>query len=163
MFENVVKSLGNFNQYVYTEGDTSMARAYGMDCKNIDSALAIKYPKTGIAKRQKYYYRKGGNVEIHRFGPKYDSCIPQNGNGYFNISDNGIVLEGKLAKGQVVELTRGFECNEGTKYAIKPFNDIPQLTRARIEGYIKMAEEGSIKLENLTKVIMKKVLAYLPK
>ena len=101
-------------------------------------------------------------MRTHTYG---SSIMPKNGSGNFDISDKGIRICGELKNGKVVKLDQLSENNASTNYRTVShyYEKEAQRARSYIEDYLRYAEEGSLKLQNLTKVIMKKILAYLPK
>lgn len=169
MTETILKTFyvpkSTFLQYALTNESSDPRTIYGL--KEGDKNIALKpmfyngeVPSYSL--RNKVYFKDKN--EIFRYIPgKYASQVPRNGNGNFVVYDCGIEIGGTLKNGKIEKLTRFTKTEKAPIfYQHLPFLDSEQ-TRYFIEKFLKQAEDGSLKLQNLTKVIMKKVLESLPK
>lgn len=114
------------------------------------------------SKYQKEYYNDRIVRARSDVKGSYFSSVPKSGTGNFsildnfvpvdaNLGDNKVGLTGKMVKGKIVEL------NSSNVMPAEP------VTLDYVEGSLKKAESGEIKLENLTKVILKKASKFLKK
>lgn len=137
-------------------------------CNSSDGTTSLKIKPTSqngeivnYTDRAKHYR---GNRIIRVNNTKdwsYSSDMPKSGSGYFEVNDSGIKMVGKLENGKVIELGALEKRLSKTDY--RSIDVLPQYMREYIESFLKQAEGGKLKLENLTKVMMKKALVYLPK
>lgn len=129
------------------------------DCKN---ALNLQKENADSPTYQKEYHKN----KILRSKPSmrnsYFSNVPKNGTGDFvildkfnpidaNIGDNKVGLCGKLKNGKIVEL--------------RDSNILPaeHVNLKYIQDTLEKVKTGELSLENLTKVYLKKALAFLKK
>ena len=114
--------------------------------------------------REKIYF-KNGDIMHTSAGGAYTALIPQNGTGSFVIYDNGITVKGEMKKGRIAKLNDLYELGSPSRFEFSQLleEQSSSTTRKNIETVLEMAKKGSLKLQNLTSVILKKVLQFLPK
>ena len=135
---------------------------YSKRINDSQKSLNLTVNNSEKPKYQKEYYNDRIVRSRSDMKGSYFSSVPKNGTGNFsvldnfvpidaNLGDNKVGLTGKMVKGKIVEL------NSSNVMPAKP------VTLDYVEGSLKKAEAGEIKLENLTKVILKKASKFLKK
>ena len=112
--------------------------------------------------RKKHYLENGSIIRTNEYG---SSVIPKNGSGSFEIIDRGFTVKGKLKNGKIMQLDRLVESSANTGFQELDYflKGSSELSRDAIESLLRKTEQGTLKFQNVTKVMLKKILAYLPK
>ena len=169
MAEGILKTfnIGQKN-YILTQNESDTRKWFGL--KDGDQNLALcrmhnkNSPDAPVNEKIRF---ANGNI-IHTAGRNtYIISTPKSATGRFQVYDGGyphIYIEGKLEKGKVVSLDSFLKMGsfENSKKVLLS-KDNPEITKLNIKELIKNSEKGTIKLHNLSKVLLKKMLAYLPK
>ena len=109
-------------------------------------------------------YLDGGKI-VRSKPLNYYIESPKNGSGTIALHDgdylcDNVVIKGKLKNGKIVSLERLDQVGRHPRCLLNGDSDF---TRMEIERLLRQAKIGKFKFQNATEVILKKILAYLPK
>ncbi len=170
MVEQILRNVsfpGNYGRaYSLTENDPSHCRDL-FSLKEGDRNLALKRNYTTnlspFPDREKIYLENGTILRTCN-RDDYTSVLPKSSTGHFAIYDGKIGIKGDMEKGKVVNLTEFFKRNKtGGFTPLMRGEGLELVTRNNIQELLNCTKNGTLELQNLTKVILKKCLAYLPK
>ena len=166
-----IKDRKHYQDYAFTKNYAITRDSFSLKPTQSNYALRPVYYNGDLAPyalRQKIY----DGSRMHRFSlGRYSVVMPQNANGTFEILDaggdymsNAIDIKGELKNGKIISLehfTKHGSFDNPSRVLL--WEGQPDFTRLNVEELLKQAEQGTLKLQNATKVILKKILAYLPK
>ena len=158
--EKTLKSFIGKNGWDYKITQNYRPTRRNLELKKGEQNLALRYDGEDygvcLPIREKVYYNDGS---IRRSGGVYSITTPKSATGEFSVSDREISLVGELNKGKVVELDT-FQTQVG-KYNAGSVS--PNIIRGKLKQLLFQSEHGKIELQNITKVLIGKVLEYLPR
>ena len=93
----------------------------------------------------------------------YTAIMPSKGTGTFVVSDNGINIKGEMQKGKIAKLNDFYELGTPSRIALHFPEEKTHAIRQHIESILEMTKKGSLKIQNLTSVMLRKALQFLPK
>lgn len=112
--------------------------------------------------REKIYFQNGDIMHTSNCGA-YTAIMPSNGTGTFVVSDNGINIRGEMQKGKIAKLNDFYELGTPSRIALPLPEEKTHAIRQHIESVLEMTKKGSLKIQNLTSVMLRKALQFLPK
>ncbi len=166
MTEQILRQVNFPDNYALTQNHPRSRCSLNLGDGDRNLALRKKWfdgSFDDIPTREKIYF-KNGDIMHTSDGGAYTALIPQNGTGTFVIYDNGINVKGEMKQGRIAKLSDFYELDSPSRIEVSQLlEEQSSSPRKNIETVLEMAKKGSLKLQNLTSVILKKALQFLPK
>lgn len=161
---NIISTNGYSREYALTQNQLRTRYSYNLGENDRNLSLRPKWidgTMDEFPTREKVYFQNGDIMRTNQ-SKSYTAIIPKNGTGKFSISDNGINIRGEIKQGKINKLNEFYGLGAPIKFApLRPNgNIVPSSTNAETVSTIL---NNGIKLQNLTNVMLKKVLQYLSK